>query len=109
MKKILGIAFATILLSSCSQTPSVIGTWRLDSVTMDGQEIPIDDCKKKSIVIFQDGGKAVIHSFYEMPENKECKEVISEKNFTISGNTIKSIDNKVSKRNNDFFKDFFIL
>lgn len=92
MKKILGIAFATILLSSCSQTPSVIGTWRLDSVTMDGQEIPIDDCKKKSIVIFQDGGKAVIHSFYEMPENKECKEVISEKNFTISGNTIKSID-----------------
>ena len=27
-----------------------------------------------------------------MPENKECKEVISEKNFTISGNTIKSID-----------------
>ena len=51
MKKILGIAFATILLSSCSQTPSVIGTWRLDSVTMDGQEIPIDDCKKKSIVI----------------------------------------------------------
>ena len=41
---------------------------------------------------FQDGGKAVIHSFYEMPENKECKEVISEKNFTISGNTIKSID-----------------
>ena len=52
MKKILGIAFATILLSSCSQTPSVIGTWRLDSVTMDGQEIPIDDCKKKSIVIF---------------------------------------------------------
>ncbi|MDO4879894.1 MAG: lipocalin family protein [Capnocytophaga sp.] len=96
MKK-LGFAFVAILCVSCGQPASVVGTWRLNSVTMDDTQIPLDDCKKKSIVIFQEDGKAKIHSFYEMPENKECKEIISQKEYTISGNIIKSVDENKRK------------
>ena len=93
MKRILLAAMASIalLISSCGKSDDssgdITGIWQKESETVDGQSQTIDDCEKKSAVVFTQN-QMTIHDFIENAGTcKYSKQVLA---YKIEGNAIKS-------------------
>ena len=101
MKRILLAAMASIalLISSCGKSDDssgdITGIWQKESETVDGQSQTIDDCEKKSAVVFTQN-QMTIHDFIENAGTcKYSKQVLA---YKIEGNAIKSDEDS-----NEFF------
>ena len=93
MKRILLAAMASIalLISSCGKSDDssgdITGIWQKESETVDGQSQTIDDCEKKSAVVFTQN-QMTTHDFIENAGAcKYSKQVLA---YKIEGNAIKS-------------------
>ena len=93
MKRILLAAMASIalLISSCGKSDDssgdITGIWQKESETVNGQSQTIDDCEKKSAVVFTQN-QMTIHDFIENAGTcKYSKQVLA---YKIEGNAIKS-------------------
>lgn len=93
MKRILLAAMASmaLLISSCGKSDDssgdITGIWQKESETVDGQSQTIDDCEKKSAVVFTQN-QMTIHDFIENAGTcKYSKQVLA---YKIEGNAIKS-------------------
>ena len=93
MKRILLAAMASIalLISSCGKSDDssgdITGIWQKESETVNGQSQTIDDCEKKSAVVFTQN-QMTTHDFIENAGAcKYSKQVLA---YKIEGNAIKS-------------------
>ena len=93
MKRILLAAMASIalLISSCGKSDDsagdVTGIWQKESETVDGQSQTIDDCEKKSAVVFTQN-QITTHDFIE--NAGACRYSKQVQAYKIEGNAIKS-------------------
>ena len=93
MKRILLAAMASIalLISSCGKSDDssgdITGIWQLESETVNGQSQTIDDCEKKSAVVFTQN-QMTTHDFIE--NAGACKYSKQVHTYKIEGNAIKS-------------------
>ena len=93
MKRILLTAMASIalLISSCGKSDDssgdITGIWQKESETVDGQSQTIDDCEKKSAVVFTQN-QMTIHDFIE--NAGACRYTKQLHTYKIEGNAIKS-------------------
>ena len=110
MKKILTLAFValTLLATACGKSNNdnpnpqddtkkvLIGTWRIETVTVNGTALVLSDCDKKSYIVFSE--KEMINYLYN---NKKCdtpQEVRA--TYSILGNVIRIVTkNKTSDKN----------
>ncbi len=93
MKRILLTAMASIalLISSCGKSDDssgdITGIWQKESETVDGQSQTIDDCEKKSAVVFTQN-QITFHDFSYRPGF--CRYSKQVHTYKIEGNAIKS-------------------
>ena len=93
MKRILLAAMASIalLISSCGKSDDssgdITGIWQKESETVDGQSQTIDDCEKKSAVVFTQN-QMTTHDFIE--NAGACRYSKQVHTYKIEGNAIKS-------------------
>ena len=93
MKRILLAAMASIalLISSCGKSDDssgdITGIWQLESETVNGQSQTINDCEKKSAVVFTQN-QLTFHDFSEIPGF--CRYTKQLHTYKIEGNAIKS-------------------
>ena len=93
MKRILLAAMASIalLISSCGKSDDssgdITGIWQLESETVNGQSQTIDDCEKKSAVVFTQN-QLTFHDFIE--NAGACRYSKQVHTYKIEGNAIKS-------------------
>ena len=93
MKRILLAAMASIalLISSCGKSDDssrdITGIWQKESETVDGQSQTIDDCEKKSAVVFTQN-QITTHDFIE--NAGACRYTKQLHTYKIEGNAIKS-------------------
>ena len=93
MKRILLAAMASIalLISSCGKSDDssgdITGIWQKESETVDGQSQTIDDCEKKSAVVFTQN-QMTTHDFIE--NAGACRYSKHVDAYKIEGNAIKS-------------------
>jgi len=93
MKRILLAAMASIalLISSCGKSDDssgdITGIWQLESETVNGQSQTIDDCEKKSAVVFTQN-QLTFHDFSDRPGF--CRYTKQLHTYKIEGNAIKS-------------------
>ena len=93
MKRILLAAMASIalLISSCGKSDDssgdITGIWQKESETVNGQSQTIDDCEKKSAVVFTQN-QLTSHDFIE--HAGACRYSKQVDTYKIEGNTIKS-------------------
>jgi len=93
MKRILLAAMASIalLISSCGKSDDssgdITGIWQKESETVNGQSQTIDDCEKKSAVVFTQN-QMTIHDFIE--NAGACRYSKQVHTYKIEGNAIKS-------------------
>ena len=93
MKRILLAAMASIalLISSCGKSDDssgdITGIWQLESETVNGQSQTINDCEKKTVVVFTQN-QMTTHDFIE--NAGVCRYSKSTKSYRIEGNVIKS-------------------
>ena len=93
MKRILLAAMASIalLISSCGKSDDssgdITGIWQKESETVDGQSQTIDDCEKKSAVVFTQN-QMTTHDFIE--NAGACRYSKHVEAYKIEGNAIKS-------------------
>ena len=93
MKRILLAAMASIalLISSCGKSDDssgdITGIWQKESETVDGQSQTIDDCEKKSAVVFTQN-QITFHDFSYRPGF--CRYSKQVHTYKIEGNAIKS-------------------
>ena len=93
MKRILLAAMASIalLISSCGKSDDssgdITGIWQKESETVDGQSQTIDDCEKKSAVVFTQN-QMTTHDFIE--NAGACRYTKQLHTYKIEGNAIKS-------------------
>ena len=73
MRRLIGITALLALLSACSDKKgSLSGDWRMESITVNGKQQPLDDCTKKTYLNF---GKDSITYHTFMPQ-ADCKETV---------------------------------
>ena len=95
MKRILNLALVAvaILVVSCGKkdddsvsSKDLVGTWSLESIVQDGEKAVLDDCNKKSEIVFTD--KEYSLKLYEVNgRTSKCELAISEVGtYTVSGN-----------------------
>ena len=93
MKRILLAAMASIalLISSCGKSDDssgdITGIWQKESETVDGQSQTIDDCEKKTVVVFTQN-QMTSHDFIE--NAGACRYSKHVEAYKIEGNVIKS-------------------
>ena len=93
MKRILLAAMASIalLISSCGKSDDssgdITGIWQKESETVNGQSQTIDDCEKKSAVVFTQN-QITFHDFSYRPGF--CRYTKQLHTYKIEGNAIKS-------------------
>ena len=93
MKRILLAAMASIalLISSCGKSDDssgdITGIWQKESETVDGQSQTINECEKKSAVVFTQN-QITTHDFIE--NAGACRYSKHVDAYKIEGNTIKS-------------------
>ena len=93
MKRILLAAMASIalLISSCGKSDDssgdITGIWQLESETVNGQSQTINDCEKKSAVVFTQN-QITFHGFSDSPGF--CRYTKKLHTYKIEGNAIKS-------------------
>ena len=92
MKRILLAAMASIalLISSCGKSDDssgdITGIWQLESETVNGQSQTINDCEKKSAVVFTQN-QITFHGFSDSPGF--CRYTKKLHTYKIEGNAIK--------------------
>ena len=95
MKRILLAAMASIalLISSCGKSDDssgdITGIWQLESETVNGQSQTINDCEKKTVVVFTQN-QMTSHDFIE--NAGACRYSKHVEAYKIEGNVIKSND-----------------
>ena len=93
MKRILLAAMASIalLISSCGKSDDssgdITGIWQLESETVNGQSQTINDCEKKTVVVFTQN-QMTSHDFIE--NAGACRYSKHVEAYKIEGNVIKS-------------------
>ena len=93
MKRILLAAMASIalLISSCGKSDDssgdITGIWQLESETVNGQSQTINDCEKKTVVVFTQN-QMTSHDFIE--NAGACRYTKQLHTYKIEGNAIKS-------------------
>jgi lipoprotein len=99
MKKIFTLAFValTLLATACGKSnndnpnpqddakKALIGTWKIESVTDEGEEIVLNECRKKSYILFTE--KQYVNTNFNK-EIDECKESSNAFSYVISNNKL---------------------
>ena len=95
MRKILVMALAAVatLATSCKkdENNSIEGTWQIESISVNGNAVTLDECNRKSTVVFT-GGTYQDSSYYTHSSG-ECKSETSTGKYSVSGDKITLMDN----------------
>lgn len=111
MKKLLYLFVTSIILVSCNSNDdvevldSIIGTWQLQSVRVNGEEI-VNDCSRQSKVTFADDNTIFITSFDDF--DGECTSSTDTSTWVNNGNSMYTFDEEeftiLFSNNNTVFK-----
>lgn len=100
MKKIFTLAFVALTLllaTACGKSnndnpnpqddgkKALIGTWKIESITDEGEEIVLNECRKKSYILFTE--KQYVNTNFNK-EIDECKESSNAFSYVISNNKL---------------------
>ncbi len=93
--KLLLTLFVLIGLASCSDddepsspdTDRIVGEWRIQSLTYDGEEVEFSSCQLQSSIKFFANGNVTTTDFYEDIDDECISDIYSEK-WTNRGNNV---------------------
>ena len=102
MKKILlgATAFVALLFSSCGKNDNastdLTGAWQMEAITVGGQSITLDDCRKKSVYVFT---QDQLTSYYFEGDERtgHCEYHKHVETYKIEGNLIKDANDPNEK------------
>lgn len=99
--KTLKVFFALLLLvgfNSCSDDDNggidsaeanrIVGEWKMQSMTMDGEAVPVSDCEAQSRVVFTANGNLTSTDFFEDFETEECTSEVTNEKWQYRGNNV---------------------
>jgi len=97
MKKLLYLFVASIILISCNSNDNdetldpIIGTWQLQSATVNNVEIS-NDCSKQSTIAFSDDNTIFVTSFDDF--DGECTSFTETSTWLNTGNSVYEFDDE---------------
>ena len=102
MKRILlgATAFVALLFSSCGKNDNastdLTGAWQMEAITVGGQSITLDDCRKKSVYVFT---QDQLTSYYFEGDERtgHCEYHKHVETYKIEGNLIKNVNDPNEK------------
>lgn len=96
--KLLFAFFLLLGFASCSdddeggddslEANRIVGEWRMQSMTIDGETVPISDCEAQSRVVFTANGNVTSTDVFEDIDSEECITEVSNEKWQYRGNNV---------------------
>lgn len=66
----------------------IVGEWKMQSMTIDGEAVPITDCEAQSRVVFTANGNVTSTDFFEDLDTEECTSEVTNEKWQYRGNNV---------------------
>ncbi len=96
--KLLLALFMLVGLGACSddddggngtaEANRIVGEWKMQSMSIDGEAVPISDCEAQSRVLFKTNGTLTSTDFFEELDSEECISEVTNESWQYRGNNV---------------------
>ena len=74
--------------SGSAEGNRIVGEWKMQSMTLDGENVPISDCEAQSRVVFTANGNVTSTDFFEDMDIEECTSEVTNEKWEYRGNNV---------------------